>query len=95
MSYSKDKMNIIKSKSGNNTFSAKSIGSEDFSLDVSSDKVGQELNKTGLIKAYEQRYEKHNTFSPNASGFVIMDTVNNPRFPLKDIILDKGKYGYE
>ena len=82
------KNNIIKVVSPKDNFSAKQIGSQDFNLDVTSDKVGHELNKVPLIKAYEQRYEKQNTFSPTASGFVIMDTVNNPKFPLKDVILD-------
>ena len=86
------KNNIIKVVSPKDNFSAKQIGSQDFNLDVTSDKVRHELNKVPLIKAYEQRYEKQNTFSPTASGFVIMDTVNNPKFPLKDVILDKGKY---
>lgn len=86
------KNNIINTITTKDKFSAKEIGSQDFNLDVTSDKVGQALNKVPLIKAYEQRYEKQNTFSPNASGFVIMDTVNNPKFPLKDILLDKGKY---
>ena len=86
------KNNIIKVVSPKDNFSAKQIGSQDFNLDVTSDKVSHELNKVPSIKAYEQRYEKQNTFSPTASGFVIMDTVNNPKFPLKDVILDKGKY---
>ena len=85
-------INIKKISSSKDNFSAKSIGSEDFSLDVSSDEVGHTLNKVPLIKSYEQRYERQNTFSPMAGGFVIMDTVNNPKFPLKDILLDKGKY---
>lgn len=71
----------------------KVIGSEDFKLDSKDpQKIALELNKAVLIKSYEQNYVKQNTFSPNAKGFVIMDTVNNSQFPLKDIILDKGKF---
>ena len=53
-------INIKKISSSKDNFSAKSIGSEDFSLDVSSDKVGHTLNKVPLIKSYEQRYERQN-----------------------------------
>ena len=44
-------------------------------------------------KDYEQRFLVHNVFTATVpAGFVIMDTKNNPRYPLKDILLDKVKY---
>ena len=43
-------INIKKISSSKDNFSAKSIGSEDFSLDVSSDKVGHTLNKVPFGK---------------------------------------------
>ena len=40
----------------------------------------------------EQKYVKSNIFNPIAKGFVIMDTLNNPQFPLNTIILDRTKF---
>ena len=45
-----------------------------------------------MDKSLEKKFVKTNTFSPNAKGFVIMDTLNNPEFPLSNIILDKSKF---
>lgn len=45
-----------------------------------------------MDKILEQKYVKSNTFDPIARGFVIMDTLNNPQFPLNTIILDRTKF---
>lgn len=41
---------------------------------------------------FERRYFKSNTFMPNAKGFAIMDTYNNPSFPMTEILMDKSKF---
>ena len=45
-----------------------------------------------MDKNLEQKYVKANIFDTMAQGFVIMDTMNNPKFPLADIILDRNKF---
>lgn len=45
-----------------------------------------------MDKSLEQKFIKNNIFNPNAKGFVFVDTINNPQYPLKDIILDKSKF---
>ena len=40
----------------------------------------------------EQKYVKSNCFDVMAKGFVVMDTLNNPKFPIDSIILDKTKF---
>lgn len=45
-----------------------------------------------MDKSLERKYIKTNTFNPNAKSIVIMDTRNNPEFPLADIIIDNAKY---
>ena len=45
-----------------------------------------------MDRSLERKYIKTNTFQPNAKGFVLMDTWNNPQFPLTEIILDKTRY---
>lgn len=45
-----------------------------------------------MDKNLEQKYYKNNIFNPVAKGFVIMDTLSNPQFPLNTIILDRTKF---
>lgn len=45
-----------------------------------------------MDKSLERKYIKTNTFNPNAKSFVLVDTYNNPEFPLAEIILDKTRY---
>lgn len=40
----------------------------------------------------EKKYVKANIFDGPASGFVIMDTLNNPKFPIAATILDRTKF---
>lgn len=40
----------------------------------------------------EKKYVKANIFDGPAFGFVIMDTLNNPEFPIAATILDKTKF---
>lgn len=45
-----------------------------------------------MDKSLEQKYVKSNTFDSVAKGFVIMDTLNNPMFPMNTILLDRTKF---
>lgn len=45
-----------------------------------------------MDKNFEQKYVKANIFDGVAQGFVIMDTMNNPKFMLSDILLDRTKF---
>ena len=45
-----------------------------------------------LDKNLEQKFVKANVFDTVAQGFVIMDTMNNPQFPLADVLLDRTKF---
>ena len=49
-------------------------------------------NNVNLKIEVERRFMKGNTFTPNAKGFAIMDTYNNPSFPLVDILIDKSNF---
>lgn len=40
----------------------------------------------------EQKFVKSNVFDVLAQGFVIMDTMNNPKFPIDAILMDRTKF---
>lgn len=40
----------------------------------------------------ERKYVKANIFDGPAAGFVLMDTLNNPKFPIAATILDRAKF---
>lgn len=46
-------------------------------------------------KEFEQRFLIGNVFNGVAKGFVIMDTKNNPTYPLNDVLLDKSRFDSE